>query len=537
MRVPRFFQKLASLLLIGLLVSAFVSACHEDPPVPEGEVEEEIDIRLCDSLRITVEQIVNRYVGDLLYKADDGAYYYVTEPDSLHIDFPSVRMPDSTFTFEVYNDVSLPLFAFSDQEDAFLSEPVYLRWPYQPMKYAIRGIRLPPEINPLCDIYLADAYLSVTVSLPRDRILSGSLSADMALTDGLEFPFPNLLFQDMVFSEETDYSCVKEFPVSYLALTRLPGYDASESTFRGDAGIAFEAEIKSSDLVINGDVCFIVHFELKNPCIRSISGEMEFPEQTAHYVFSTAPIPDLLQKLDAYLDFQQPRITLEMRSNLNENYLASVRMSAWKGGKLLPEDLNFTLYIPYSIYQYFISSQQGAIKKKPYANHPYDVVVDLTRVLGPVPDSVICDFRLYPTRGKGWTYLYYENNWLDIKPSVSIPIAFDDEFSMTFREMTGSLLTLHETLPVVEGTVENRTPVTAGFSVILIDRMGDTVASTEEIEFGRNVKKEVKLAFSLQEGRTLKDAIRAVIVWHAHSRNHYDLRATDYVEYNLTLHT
>ena len=110
-------------MLIGLGVSALVSACHENPPVPDEEVEEKIDIPLCDSLRITVEQIVNRYVGDLRYKADDGAYYYVTEPDSLHVDVYSIQIPDSTFTFEAYNDIELPLFSVSDQDASSVSEP------------------------------------------------------------------------------------------------------------------------------------------------------------------------------------------------------------------------------------------------------------------------------------------------------------------------------------------------------------------------------------------------------------------------------
>lgn len=534
MHVSRRFLKQTGLLLIGLLISVFVSACHEDPPVPEEEVEEKIDIPLCDSLRITVEQIVNRYVGDLLYKADDGAYYYVTEPDSLHLDVYSIQIPDSTFTFEAYNDIELPLFSFSDQEAAAVSEPYDVYWSNQEMAYAIQGIRFPPEITQFMDIYLEDTYLSVTVSLPRDRILSGTLRADLALVDGTEYPFPGLLFQDMVFSEETGYSCVKEFPVGLLDVTRLPAYDASSATFLGNSRITFWATVQSSDLVISQDVGFLVHFELVHPCIQSVSALFEFPEQRVHYAYSTAPIPDLLQKLDAYLDFQKPQISLEMRSNLNTPYLAHVQMSAWKGGAALPGDLDFSLFIPYSVYQRFISSQKSVIG--PGNRQAFDVDVKLTSVLGPVPDSVICDLRLYATQKGGIVYRG-EPAWLDIKPSVYIPIAFDDAFSMTFREMIGSLLTLHETMPVVEGTVENRTPITGGFSVILIDRMGDTVASTETIEFGRNAKKEVKLEFSLQEGRSLKEAIRAVIVWHAHSRNHYALRATDYVEYSLNLHT
>ena len=536
MRVPRLFLKLTSLLLIGLLVSVFVSACHEDSPVPEEEVEGEIDIRLCDSLRITVEQIVNRYVGDLLYKADDGAYYYVTEPDSLHVDVFSSEISDSTFTFEAYNDFELPLFSFSDPGAISITEPYDVYWSNQEMAYALKGIRFPPEITQFMDMYLENTYLSVTVSLPSERILSGTLCADLALVDGTEYPFPGLLFQDMVFSEETGYSCVKDFPVGLLDATRLPAYDASSAAFLGNSSVTFMATIQSSDLVISQDVSFIIHFELKHPCIQSIVGNYEFPERPVHYAFSTAPIPDLLQKLDAYLDFQQPRITLEMRSNLNTPYLADVRMSAWKGGKALPDDLAFSLFIPSSIYQHFISSEKSVIGQGLHNYQSFDVDVKLTRVLGPVPDSVICDLRLYATRKNGCVYRD-ENAWLDIKPSVYIPIAFGDAFSMTFREMTGSLLTLHETLPVVDGTVENRTPVTGGFSVILIDRMGDTVASTEEIEFGRNVKKEVKLAFSLQEGRALKDAIRAVIIWRAHGYNHYGLRASDYVEYRLTLHS
>ena len=254
MHVSRRFLKQTGLLLIGLLISVFVSACHEDPPVPEEEVEEKIDIPLCDSLRITVEQIVNRYMGDLLYKADDGAYYYVTEPDSLHVDVYSIQIPDSTFTFEAYNDIELPLFSFSDQGAAAVSEPYDVYWSNQEMAYAIQGIRFPPEITRFMDIYLEDTYLSVTVSLPRDRILSGTLRADLALVNGTEYPFPGLLFQDMVFSEETGYSCVKEFPVGLLDVTRLPAYDASSATFLGNSRITFCATVQSSDLVISQDV-------------------------------------------------------------------------------------------------------------------------------------------------------------------------------------------------------------------------------------------------------------------------------------------
>lgn len=538
--VPRF---LARLFLTGLAWLSMAASCQEIPPEPDPDdpvvpVEEDYEFKLCDSLRVTVEQVMSRTFGDLLDKAADGAYYYNVQPDPVHVEFTPVVIPDTLFSSVIHGDLDLPLFAFEGDGKIRIREPLQKHWTDHKLAVDYVNLQLPREMTLLQDLYLSNTYLRVTVSLPEEKIQSGSLSAAFIVgQDGWGIPQDGFLepfFRELVLNRDNGYTQEQLFGVNNLI--NLSPYDAEACTIEDEVTLSPFIEITSANLVIKEDVGLHVTFELLDPCIRSVVGYFEFPEQTFRCAFPTKPVPELLAGHEAFLDFQNPKITVDLASNLGRYYRAESYLSGWKDGAGVSDSLRFSFRVPLAKQPSSIATNSFVIGQGLSSLQSEDFNLALTKVLGPVPDSVVCDMHFVQTEAQGYIYpdaVY----WMDITPSVHIPIAFGEDFTMTFRETTGAMLFLKDKAPILSGTVENRTPVMGDFSVVLIDKAGETVATTAVSELVRNAKKTVDLPFTLQEGKSFKDAIRAVIVWRAHWYNHYGLRASDYVEYRLTLHS
>lgn len=343
----------------------------------------------------------------------------------------------------------------------------------------------PKEIIEISDIDIAETTLKISLlaeNLP-DFGSQSEINVDIKVTLP-EVIVPNELslkgeikdgkFEQAITIEDLDFSGVE-----------LSADKAFEMEVNVTGGIYVSNPSIDLDKLSGEDVSLKFAASLSDINVLKIVGKVDYSMGDINESISLADVPDLFRNDDFCLDIDNPRIVLDITSNIGIPLVGTLSLTPYKNGAIVQDaNMEMELALPYSESSDKVKTTTVWIAAN-NSGAPADahfIEARLSNLIKALPDSIVVSISGGTDVTKPIVVETTADYILDMKYKLEIPIAFGEDMRFVLSDEIdvteagiGDILKMGEIQLV--GWIENALPLNFNISIELLDGDGNVLAT------------------------------------------------------------